>query len=76
MGHARGAAAVRLSKMEPEPEVAVAQVMFAEDRVLSLSGSSFFQRSFLTSLINRMVQLRRYLTRCCWVDMAINKAGG
>ncbi|CAN0370045.1 unnamed protein product [Pylaiella littoralis] len=26
MGHARGAAAVRLSKMEPEPEVAVAQV--------------------------------------------------
>lgn len=26
MGHARGAAAVRLAKMEPEPEVAVAQV--------------------------------------------------
>lgn len=27
MGHARGAAAVRLAKMEPEPEVAVAQVI-------------------------------------------------
>lgn len=26
MGHARGAAAVRLAKMEAEPEVAIAQV--------------------------------------------------
>lgn len=26
MGHARGAAAVRLAKKEPEPEVAIAQV--------------------------------------------------
>lgn len=26
MGHARGAAAVRLAKQEPEPEVAIAQV--------------------------------------------------
>lgn len=31
MGHARGAAAVRLAKMEPEPEVAIAQVRQEDD---------------------------------------------